>query len=324
MSGRRALIAAVVGGLLALSACGHGDGLTVTARFADVGDLVKGAPVMMDDVTVGKVTGIRLDGFQALVSLRLNPAAHVPQGVTARVRRTSLLGERIIDLVVPTDLPATAQALRGGDAIAQTEVRADLEDLVQEGTDVLAPIAASDVATLVDEGAKGFAGRGDELRSLLVDFQTIVHGYSQQAGDIESVISSLNQLNTTMAVEASAHALAVGNSRQALDVLREESDRLKDAVHALARLSVGSRAILDQHVDEMARFFAQMRTILSILNEQQAAINNFLAFAPLHNKNTQLVEYQEMNQVLQQFVICGFNDDPTDPARNCEGGVGTR
>jgi len=280
--------------------------------------------VMMSDITVGKVTGIELKGYQALVTMSIHRSAKVPQDVTARIRRTSLLGERVVDLQIPANLPGSTPLLADGGSIRRTVTRPDLEDLVSVGTDVLQPVTASEVATLVNEGYKGFAGNGGELRSLLDDFQTIVHGYAGHAGDIESVISSLNQLNTTMAVKASAHALALGNSKKALDVLRDESGRLKDAVHALARLSAGSRAILDEHSDEMARFFAQMKTILGELNQQQAAIDGLLAFAPLHNRNTQLVEYQEMNQVLQQFIICGFNDDPTDPARNCQGGEGTQ
>jgi hypothetical protein len=30
-----------------------------------------------------------------------------------------------------------------------------------------------------------------------------------------------------------------------------------------------------------------------------------------------MVEFEQFNQVLQQFVICGLNDDPSDPARRC-------
>ena len=48
-----------------------------------------------------------------------------------------------------------------------------------------------------------------------------------------------------------------------------------------------------------------------------ADINGLLHYAQLHNRNTQLVEYQEFNQVVQDFVICGLNDDPSDRARRC-------
>ena len=318
----RRLRSVVAAGLLALalSACGHAEGVTVQARFTDVGDLAPEAPVMMADVRVGRVDQIELDHARnlALVTMTIEPEAHVPSDVEARVRRTSLLGERIVDLVVPSGTPANAPVLRDGQTIRRTLVRADLEDLVRSGTDVLAPIAASEVATLVDEGAKGFGGQGDSLRQLLLNFRSIVHAYAGRTEDIRAVIESMNQLNTVLASHAHAQGRAVVNSERALRVLREESGRLRDAVRALNRLSIGAEGILRAHSDEMGRFFSQMRTILAVLQSEQGDIERLLRYAPLHNRNTQVVEFQEFNQVLQDFVICGLNDDPSDPARRCK------
>ncbi len=222
-----------------------------------------------------------------------------------------------MDLQVPAGLATNAPLLRDGAFIRQTEIRPDLEDLVQSGNAVLAPISGSEVATLVDEGYKGFANNGDELRSLLDSFQTIVHGYAGHTEEIQAVIGSLNQLNGTLASQARAQGLSVANTAQALNVLNAESGRLQKAIKALARLSVGARGILDAHVDEMSGFFAQMRTILGVLKSEEGDIEGFLRYAPLHNRNTQLVEFDQFNQVLQDFVICGFNDNPNDPARSC-------
>jgi phospholipid/cholesterol/gamma-HCH transport system substrate-binding protein len=305
---------------LALVGCSSSHPLTLKARFSDVGDLTKGAPVMMADVTVGKVTGIKLDGYSALVTIAIDRGVQVPAGATARVRRTSLLGERIVDLMVPDTVPAGGPILRDGATLARTEVRPDLEDLVKEGTAVLGPITESEVATLVNEGYKGFGGRGQELRALLDNFGTIVKAYAGETGTIRSLIRSMNRLNTTIALKAAAHASAVGHSERALTMLRQESGRLQSAIKALDRLSVGARRIMDQHEDEMARFFSQMQTIMGVLKDQQAAIQGLLRYAPLHNRNTQLVEFWEFNQVLQDFVICGFNEDKSDPARTCTPG----
>jgi len=305
---------------LTLASCSSSDPLTLKARFADVSDLTKGAPVMMADVTVGKVTAIKLDGYSALVTMAIDRSTRVPEGATARVRRTSLLGERIIDLTIPENVPADASPLRDGATIGRTEVRPDLEDLVKEGTAALGPITESEVATLVNEGYKGFGGRGEQLRSLLDNFGTIVKAYAGETDTIRSLIRSMNRLNTTVAMKAAAHAAAVGNSERALTMLRQESGRLKTAIKALSRLSVGARRIMDQHEDEMGRFFSQTRTILGVLKEQQAAIVGLLRYAPLHNRNTQLVEFWEFNQVFQDFVICGFNEDKSDPARTCTPG----
>jgi phospholipid/cholesterol/gamma-HCH transport system substrate-binding protein len=314
---RWAVAAAVLLGLLA-SGCSSSGGLSVQARFSDVGSLATQAPVLMNDVKVGEVKEIALDGNLALVTMTLDPAADVPRGVTARVRSTSLLGERIVDLVIPEELPLSAPALADGDMITDTLVRPELEDLVRVGTDVLAPIAATEIATLVDEGAAGFAGQGENLNQLLGDLTQVVHAYTGQTDEIRSIIGSLNKLNSTLAEEAEAHGQSVLNTDRAIEMLAQESDELQEAIHSLTRLARGAKGILEEHVDEMDRFFEQLRVIVGVLADRQQDIVNILKFAPNHNRNTQLVEYADFNQIFQDFVICGINDDPTDPARTCE------
>jgi phospholipid/cholesterol/gamma-HCH transport system substrate-binding protein len=306
---------------LGLSACGGSKGLTVKARFDDVADLSPGAPVMMADTRIGKVDSIELDRNLALVTMSVDPAARVPQGVIARVRRTSLLGERIVDFVVPGNLPQDAPPLKDGAVITDTVVRPDLEDLVKSGSAALAPVAASEVATLVDEGAKGFGPSGQNIRTLLGNLRDIVHAYNGATGDIEAVIGSMNQLNTTLAAHAREQGLSVVNSERALRSLRSQMPALREAVKQLDRLSIAGQSIMHAHADEMSHFFVQVRSILGELQSQQGDITNLLKYAPLHNRNTQLVEYQEFNQVLQDFVICGLNDDPSNPARTCQGGA---
>ena len=130
-------------------------------------------------------------------------------------------------------------------------------------------------------------------------------------------IDSLDRFNSTLATHAQAQAQSVANSAKALGVLKDESDRLVTAVKALVRLALGSRAILDRHEAQMGRFFGQMRVILGVLRSEQASIAGALRWAPFHDRNTQMVEYQQFNQVLQDFIVCGMNDSPSDPARKC-------
>ncbi|HJP66627.1 MAG TPA: MlaD family protein [Actinomycetota bacterium] len=317
---RRLLTSLVVAFTVATlaSACGGGPKITVQAKFTDVGSLATQAPVMLNDVKVGEVTNIKLDGNLALVTMSLEQSADVPRGVQARIRSTSLLGERIMDLVIPDTLPSTAPPLADGAMITDTSVRPELEDLVRSGTDVLAPVVASEVATLVDEGAKGFAGQGQDLHQLLSDLTGVVHAYAGATDDIRSLIGSLNEFNTTLAKDATAHGLSVQNTDRAISELQQESDELQAAIHSLTRLARGAKGIFDAHFDEMNRFFEQFRIITGVLASEQASIAGLLEFAPNHNRNTQLVEYQEFNQIFQDFVICGLNDDPSDPARTCE------
>jgi phospholipid/cholesterol/gamma-HCH transport system substrate-binding protein len=303
------------------SACSNSaDMIEVTARFRDVGDLVTNAPVTMADIKVGHVTDIRLDGEEAVVTLALDAEAQVPEGVTARVRRTSVLGERIVDIVLPDTLSSSTPSLENGARIEDTVVRSDLEDLVDEGVEVLGAISASQLAVMIEEGARGFGGQGQNLGNLLTNYRDIVHAYAGKSEELSDLIGSLRRFNETIAAEADAHARSVVNTARSIEVLKEESGRLERAVISLNRLAVGSRRILNAHLDEMKRFFSQTRTILGVLEEEQRTLARFLKWAPGHNYNTQAVEWTEFNQVVQDFVICGLNDDPDNPARRCTGG----
>ncbi|HEX2267741.1 MAG TPA: hypothetical protein VHI97_06020, partial [Actinomycetota bacterium] len=135
-----------------------------------------------------------------------------------------------------------------------------------------------------------------------------------------NIINSANQLNTTIASEADAHGLAVQNTERALRVLREESDRLEVAIRALNRLAVGGGSLMRAHFDDMDRFFPQMRSILGAVRSELGSLVRFLYWNILHNRNTQMVEYGEFNQVLQEFIICGFNES-NEPARTCTPGT---
>ncbi|MGH2734330.1 MAG: MlaD family protein, partial [Actinomycetota bacterium] len=116
------LVALLVGIVLvaALGACTPSEAVEVTAKFDDVGDLAKDAPVLMADIQVGQVTDIRLADARAVVDMAIDPQAEVPADVVARVRRTSVLGERIIDLVVPEGVPLSSEPLADGAEISDT------------------------------------------------------------------------------------------------------------------------------------------------------------------------------------------------------------
>ena len=316
----RKLIVALAACLFALTACSSdGEAIRVTAEFTDVGDLAKDAPVMLADIQVGQVTDIALKGNLALVTFELDEKAEVPEGVTARVRRTSVLGERILDLVLPEDLSANTPLLADGAHLDNTEVRSDLEDLVDEGADVLGAITASDLAVMIQEGGRGFGGQGARLRALLRNYEDIIAAYDEDSDDIVSLIDSLGSFNSKIAARAAAHSDALENSARSIRVLKEESADLEEAIIALNRLAVGGKAILNEHSDEMTRFFSQMRTILGVLANETHNIETLLKYAPGHNENTQRVEYAEFNQVVQEFIICGLNDDPDSVARRCTG-----
>ncbi|WP_449065948.1 MlaD family protein [Planomonospora algeriensis] len=75
--------------------------LTLTAVFDDVQSLVAGHSVQVADVRIGSVTDIRLEGYRARVTLSVEDGHRVPEGTSAVVAKTSILGENYVELRLP-------------------------------------------------------------------------------------------------------------------------------------------------------------------------------------------------------------------------------
>ncbi|MCB1017943.1 MAG: MCE family protein [Acidimicrobiales bacterium] len=327
MTGPRVRLAGLVVGVAVLAAAcslvgGGGDTITVTATFDDVADLADGAPVQMADVRIGQVSAIELDetSQRARLELTVDVDAGVPAAVTGRVRRTSPLGEKFIEL--RPDPGAGGDLLEDGDEVAQTEVVPDFEQLVASGADLFGALSASQIATLLDEGARGFGGRGGDIRAVLTNLSDVAQGYARRTDDLTRVVRAVDELAATTGPAAEAHAEAIAHLAETTRILDEESDDLFDLLDSLRRLSRESSDLLETHADRMARQIDGVRAVADAVAREQDALARLLLDGPGHNEALSRGTNGDFAQVLNDFVLCGLpggGDEPGDPVNSCSG-----
>jgi len=288
-----------------------------TTTFEDVADLAPGAPVFMADVLIGNVTDIDLDGTgtQATLELAFDRSAGVPAEVEARIRRTSPLGEKFVELRPLTEA-ADPPLLEDGAVIERTEVVADFEDVVASGTDVFAALGASEIATLLDEGARGFGGQGAHIRSLLTDFGTVVGGFADNTEDITTLIESIDELASATGPSAQSHARALGELATTTRILDDQSTQLLDLVDSLSALSREGSSILREHFTRISHQIQGLRSVTRAVRNGQAGLEAILEFTELHNTALELGTEGEFSNVLNDFVFCGVEGGGEGPGVN--------
>ena len=118
--------------------------LKLSADFSDALDLVPQSSVKVDDVAVGRVTAITLgpDEKSAHVSFLIDGDVQLPVGTTARLRTTSLLGEKYVALVPPGGDTGT-----GTSATPAVDVRA--EQPLPDGSHL--PLSSTSAAVDVEQ-----------------------------------------------------------------------------------------------------------------------------------------------------------------------------
>ncbi len=333
----RALVV-VVAGIVTAAGCSietagapSGD-VTLYATFEDVQDLTPGHNVQASNVVVGSVRGIELDGYEARVEMSIVDHFSVPVGAAAVVRRTSLLGEYYVDLVLPEDSDVAAGPfLEDGAAIEDATTQPDVEQLAEQAAAVVGALTADDLGATIDALATGLGGRGDALNQLVRDAGTVSDALADQQAAIASTVDSLGALGRTLAPEADRLATTIDRLAEASGTVAESRDEIVAAVEALVDLAVATNdTVIEPHADRLATLLSQLQPMLGTLSDRSAVLvdlmvdlDRFVEVFPsaVHNGNVLLLAWAYVPGALQDLGIGSSARDPLDALAALVGGA---
>ena len=126
------VVLAVTAGFLIYAAGNTGqpssEGMTLHAKFGNIGSLATGAPVKLAGVSVGRVVSTTIDpkSYEALVSFTVQPDVKLPTDSSAQISSGGLLGGSTM-----TVSPGGNEAmLADGGTVTVTQSATNLEDLL--------------------------------------------------------------------------------------------------------------------------------------------------------------------------------------------------
>lgn len=220
---------------------------SVKVEFRDVLDLVPQSSVKVNDVTVGKVTDIDVDGYQAEVTLALRGDVDLPDNALAEIRQTSLLGEKFVSLKPPATA-ASGNKLSDGDVIPleNSGRNPEVEEVLGAMSLLLNGGGVAQLKTISAELNKAFEGRESDVRSVLNQLDTFTAQLDKNKQDIITAIESLNRLAISINEQRGSIELALDEMPEALASIDKQRDDLVKMLQALDDLSsVATRVIRD-------------------------------------------------------------------------------
>jgi phospholipid/cholesterol/gamma-HCH transport system substrate-binding protein len=294
--------------------------VTITATFSDIGDLVENHAVQVADVRIGSVTKIELTSdFNAKITMSVDDP-HLPADAVAELRQTSLLGEKFIQLRAcdpsPAHLdtgcqPTPSKLGEKGHTdipVTRTTEAPELEFVADQAIQLLGGVAANDIATLVQTGSVGFAGRGPELRGLIDDLSIVSAGLADQTANLQTIIDGLDQATSALAADGAGLDQLLVNLSQTTTVLASNRQQLVDTLAALTRLvQAQNDLVFDPYVQQVDLQIKQVDAILGKVTagRQEVAllidwIDKFIHTVPLGIPH-------QFAQVYAWFQVCGVD-----------------
>ena len=232
---------------------GHGSGsYSITVDLADVATLPQNSPVMVDDVTVGSVSGIdavqRPNGtFFAAVKLALDRNVILPANSTAKVAQTSLLGSQHVELAIPNDQPSVGRLVNGSTI---QESRTNRYPTTEEVLSALGVVVnkgnLAALQDITDETYKAVAGRESQFTDLVPRLAQLTAGLNNQVNDIVAAIDGLDRFSGILASNKDSLGRTLDSLPGALMVLNKNRDKIVEAFGALRKVATVAAHVLSQ------------------------------------------------------------------------------
>nr|WP_237748245.1 MCE family protein [Nocardia brasiliensis] len=253
----------------------------VRIQMPNVTTLTRNSPVRVDDVTVGTVSNIEVEGWHALVTVSLNPNVHLPANAVAKIGQTSLLGSNHIELAAPTDTAAQGQ-LKGGDVIPLDRAGAypTTEQVLSSLSVVLNGGGISQLETITRELNSALTGRENDIRDLLPQLETLTTGLDKQRNDIIAAMSGLDRLGGQFAQQRDVVARAIERIHPALAVLADRSASITAAISALGDLSDVTDRIITTSGENLKANLRSLAPVLETLADTGMNLVEALKIVP--------------------------------------------
>ncbi|MEU2157656.1 MCE family protein [Streptomyces sp. NPDC019396] len=253
------------------------DAYRVTVEFKDVLDLVPQSAVKVNDVTVGSVEKVELNGWHARVGLRISKSVKLPGNAVAELRQTSMLGEKYVALSAPVD--AASVGLLGDGAripLSRSGRNPEIEEVLSALSALLNGGGVTQLKTITTELNKALEGRENRVKSLLTELNTFVGGLDAQRKEIVRALNGVDRLAKRLRREKETIAQAVDTLPPALKVLADQRIKLTAMLTSLSKLSETGTKVVNASHDDVVANLRSLRPILEQLNKAGSDLPNAL------------------------------------------------
>ena len=257
------------------------DPYQLTIEFTDVIDLVPQSLVKVADVPVGTVSDIKVGpDWTAQVTVLVNGDVALPPDAQARVRTTSLLGEKFVELLAPQNAASGRIADGATIPLLRTSRAAEVEEVLGALSLLLNGGGVAQIRTIATELNKALAGNEPEIRALLDDLDALVGALDSHKTEITRAIDEINRLAGTLRDRRGQIETALADLPPGLRELENQRGKLVDMLQALDRLSGVATDVVNRSHDDVVADLELLKPVLAKLVESGPDLVNSLSLLP--------------------------------------------
>lgn len=286
-------------------AVGRGPGAhTYHVDIANVGTLESNSPVMIDDVIVGSISRMTVQGWHADVEISVNPDVVVPANVVASVGQTSLLGSMHMELNPPPGEPGRGRLQPGATIpLNRASTYPSTEQTLSSLSVVINSGGLGQISDIIHNFNAALSGRGGAVRDLLVRLDKFVRTFDQQRDDLVASLEALNRLGGTFAGQRDIITQALRKIPPALDVLISERPRIVTALDKLRVFSDTAARLVNDAGADLVKNLQNLEPTIGALADVGPDLDAAIGYATIFPFTQNFVDRAVRGDYINLFAV---------------------
>jgi phospholipid/cholesterol/gamma-HCH transport system substrate-binding protein len=259
-----------------------GGGTGYTAYFTEAAGLAPGNEVRVAGVTVGKVTGVSLDGTQVKVTFTVK-GTWVGDESSAAIDIKTILGSKYLAV---DPLGPVAQDPSSPIPESRTTSPYDVTQAFQQLGTVFQQIDSTSVSKALQDISATFANTPPSVHEALTGLARLSETISGQDSQIATLLQGTNQLSGTVARQDSEFQTLISDGNLLLAELSQQRQAIGSLLTGTEALAVQLSTLVKNDQSGLGPLLANLGKVGAVLEQNQANLEKALQLAGPYTRLT--------------------------------------
>ncbi len=244
------------------------DTYEIEGVFSDATGILKGDPVKIAGVPIGKVTGFKVEEGEAIVTMEINGDIEIPDDSFADIKFLNLLGQRVVNIRRDEDPSSTALAPGDQLPVTQTSPALDLSVVFNNLRPLIQSTNPEEINTVARAVLAVFKGKEEDLAAILGNLGDLSKTLADKDQRLARLVTDLDDLTKVLNRKSGSVRTGLRNFTEFMESLARVTPRIERVVDQLNDASTKFGGIVTRNRGNLDQELADLKTLLDIVNDE--------------------------------------------------------
>jgi phospholipid/cholesterol/gamma-HCH transport system substrate-binding protein len=242
-----------------------------SAYFAEAGGIKPGSDVRVSGMSVGRVSGVKLDGTKVLVDFTVRDGVELGDRTEAAIKTETVLGNKMLEIT-----PRGDGRLDGTIPLERTKSPYDLPSALGDLTTTISALDTTQLSSALTTLADTFKDTPPDLRIALEGVARFSDTLNTRDAQLRNLLADANKVTAVLGKRSDQIASLVVNTNALLSEILSQRDSVDALMNNLTAVSAQISGLVADNRTTLKPALDKVNGVLSILDNRKQELQRTL------------------------------------------------